>query len=279
MSSYILGHEPDELARLDAQHELWRDTLLPVLEASIAERHAALGRPVRVLEVGCGTGALIADLLSACGERCSVLGVELDASSASTAAERVAGCGQAEIRVGDVGRLDAVVGADERFDLIVARWLFIFLADPAAALAQLAGVLADEGRIVVQDYNHDGVRVFPDTDGAIATTIDATRAHWRREAGDLWIGARLPQHAAGLGLDVLDRRADIKAGDARSGVWSWVGRFLHGHVDALVATGDLSPSERHAFERGWSEAAATPGATIFSPIVVTTVFGRVTTAC
>lgn len=259
MTSYLLGHDDREHSRLGEQHLLWREILLEPL------RHAGLAPGARVLEVGCGPGDLLHDLAAMAGP---VIGIELDPKAAAVARSRVP---DATIVEGDVMQ----VAVEERFDLIVARWVLSFMPDPAATLARLGHWLAPGGRIVVQDYNHDGVRVFPDPEGAIARVIDGVRAQWRVEAGDLWVAARLPGLGAQVGLRTLSISPHVKAGAPRSPVWRWVERFLHEHVDGVVAGGYLSAVDRDRFHRAWQAAASDPGSVLFSPMQVVGILDRV----
>lgn len=260
LMQYLLGHDDREHSRLGEQHMLWREILLEPL------RHAGLGPGARVLEVGCGPGDLLADLAAMAGG--PVVGIELDPKAAAVARARLP---EAQIVEGDLMQVEV----DERFDVIVARWVLSFLPDPGAALARLGHWLAPGGRIVVQDYNHDGVRVFPDPDGAIARAIDGIRARWRVEAGDLWVAGRLPALGALVGLRTLSLTPSVKAGAPHSPVWRWVERFLSEHVDGVVTAGHLAAVDRDRFRIAWEAVRAEPTSVLFSPMQVVAVLERV----
>jgi hypothetical protein len=71
-----------------------------------------------------------------------------------------------------------------------------------------------------------------------------------------------------LGL-VASVRPEIRSGRPGEPVWRWVERFLHEHIDTVVASGHLTEGERAAFERAWSLRIGHPGAILFTPMQVT----------
>lgn len=249
MSDYLLGHDATEWDRLAAQHALWRSSLLPLP----IERHH------RVLEVGCGSGALLTDL-AATGA--TTWGLERDASAAAYARAHV----DATLIEGDL--YDAPL--PDGLDWIVARWVFSFLPDVDGAVARMVKHLAPGGRLVIQDYNHEGLSIFPHHPD-IWRVIEGFRAAYRRTGGDLWVAGKLPAAFLAAGLEVERVQPHAMAGPPDSAVWNWVERFLLGHAPNLVDSGELTEAQLHAFRTAWSEVRSTPGATLFSPLQVTVV--------
>ena len=124
----------DELRPVDEQwHELFE---LLVREGGLVAR--------RVLEVGCGTGALAA-ALAAKGAR--VWGVDAEPAMLEVARARIpAGVGLKEARA------EALPFKDGWFDRVVMR-LVLHLLDRPAALAEARRVLGPEGRLAVATFD------------------------------------------------------------------------------------------------------------------------------
>jgi len=103
----------------------------------------------RVLDVGCATGYLAAELAA---RGCVVVGVDADPAAAAAA---MAGGACAEVVTGDVETSDgrAVLTTRAPFDAVVAGDVLEHLRDPWAALAFLASLLRPGGRAVVSVPN------------------------------------------------------------------------------------------------------------------------------
>ncbi|RMG48545.1 MAG: methyltransferase domain-containing protein [Acidobacteria bacterium] len=254
---YLLGHGEREWSRLEEQHRLWRDTLFEPL------RRLGIGPGMRVLEVGCGNGVLLADLARLVGRHGRAWGVERDPLAAEAARQRVEKMPQAVVLQGDLfGKLPGPA------DAVVARWVFSFLGRPAEAVRHLAAALRPDGLLVIQDYDHDGLRLHP-RKPAVDRVIEAFRAAYRARGGDLWIGLKLPGHFARAGLELELVEPAVKAGPPGSAPFRWVERFLFEHIDTVVSDGHLAPADRVAFERAWREAAEDPATLLVTPIQLT----------
>ena len=141
-----------EYARLATRYDLrWAS----YIEASVRETVARLElRPgERLLDVGCGTGALLDAVCSApaCPD---AVGVDITPALLAAAHRRRAGhanaCGA--VAAADASRLPF---PDATFDVVVSTSAFHFFESPRSALAEITRVLRAGGRLVITDWCGD----------------------------------------------------------------------------------------------------------------------------
>lgn len=152
----------------------------------------------RILDVGCGEGALGAALKRA-GAR-SVVGIEVDARAASSARAALDA-----VALGDAATVE-VPGADEPFDWIIFADVLEHLPDPDRVLRRMLAYLAPGGAVVVSVPNFRFwavlVRLVVDrwsyTDAGVRDRTHL-RVFTRRSALAM-------VRAAGLEVERLDRR-------------------------------------------------------------------------
>jgi len=142
-----------------------------------------------VLEVGCGTGVVIRDLLAMVGARGQVVGI--DPSRATVKAARLLGRGlplrsRMALRVARGERLPFRSG---RFDVAVAITVILHVADPAAVVAEMARVVRRGGRVGLQDQDFGAVVLAHPDRALTARILDDVVARLYQEPHS---GRRLP---------------------------------------------------------------------------------------
>lgn len=123
----------------DLRHELYgqaftRDALLALLPEDWA-----------VADLGCGSGALAADLA---GYVANVIGIDNNAAMLKAARRRLKGVKNTELRKGD---LTALPIDDDACDATLCVLVLTYLDDVAAAVAEMARVVKPGGKVVVLD--------------------------------------------------------------------------------------------------------------------------------
>lgn len=210
--------------------------------------HLALGAGERLLDVGCGLGdaaLAFAPDLGAAGE---IVGVDASAEMVHGARARAASvrC-RTRFVVGDAGVLDE---SDRSFDAVRSERTLQWLADPAAAVAEMTRVVRPGGRVSLIDTDWSSFTIDVG-DHELAERVRDTMQVERSRPSH--VGRRLGELVRGAGLVVL---AETKAthtwtewdpdrSPAPSGCFSMrsladdvvdAGRLGRAEVDRFVAT-------------------------------------------
>lgn len=196
----------------------------------------------RALDVGCGSGRLMAALA---GVGWSVEGAEMDAEAAE-AARRGTGL---PVHVGSASSLGA--GLDP-YDLVVMMHVLEHLPSPVEAMANLARLLAPGGRLVV---------VCPNPESLLARRFGAAWYHWDA-----------PRHLVVLPAGALaraGRRAGLELRSART-LHRWAADTWRHSLAREGGTVPAGRAPRLAASRGWGLAevlAVAAGAPVGEEIV------------
>ena len=188
-STYIHGSEPAEQERLSLMNSLMNDPAL---------RELALKGGERILDVGCGLAQLTRAMAKAAGRR--VLGVERDPRQRAKAVALAREAGEdtlVEIREGDVFNLPLAAGEWGSFDVAHARFVLEHVHEPLAVVRNMVRAVRPGGRIVLQDDDHDLLRLWPECPGFKDIWAAYVRTY-DRLGNDAFIGRRLAtllQHA------------------------------------------------------------------------------------
>ncbi|HKQ56682.1 MAG TPA: methyltransferase domain-containing protein [Candidatus Eisenbacteria bacterium] len=146
-----------ETRRLMLQHQIYGPISRRFLDA------AGIGRGMKVLDVGSSTGDMTVLLADLVGPRGQVVGVDVRPDAIAAARVRMAAEGWENVSfvAGDVRDLDL----DTDFDALVARWVLMYLPDPAEVLHHLVARLRPGGIAAIHenDVSYPSA-VFPPTE-------------------------------------------------------------------------------------------------------------------
>jgi SAM-dependent methyltransferase len=262
--TYLLGDDRVEAGRLRAQARLWDPTAHALFD------RLKIRRGMRVLEIGPGAGSLHREL------RRRVSG-PVDAVEPSDTFAR--GIQRIAARDGfGPGRIWRANLSDVQlprahYDVIFARWVFLFLPDPAARVRQLTRALKPGGRLAVEDYQRETFRMIPLPD-TWERFLAADRAFFETQGGNASIGARLPALFAKAGLDVVAITPTVRSGHPGSPVWNWLSAyFLGGVIDRLVGLAGFRSADARRLKRDWIAASKQRASLLIGPALID-VIGR-----
>jgi ubiquinone/menaquinone biosynthesis C-methylase UbiE len=191
-SAYIHGTSSAEQRRLATMNEILN-------RGSI--REIGLSGGERVLDLGCGTGQLSRLLARAAGPSGRVVAIDRSGEQLAEAASLAREAGEAplvEFRQGAVGELPLTAAEWGSFDVAHARFLLEHVPDPLAVVREMVRAVRPGGRIVIEDDDHDLLRLHPEAP-AVAETWRAYQRSYDRNGNDPYVGRRLVSllHQAG----------------------------------------------------------------------------------
>jgi SAM-dependent methyltransferase len=187
---YVHGTDPDEQRRLTALNDMMN-------EASV--RELALKPQERVLDVGAGLGQLTRAIGRLTERR--VVGVERSGDQIAEAVRQARAAGEehlVDIRKGEAVNLPLEDDEWATFDLAHARFLLEHVPDPLEVVRAMVRAVRPGGRIVVEDDDHDLLRLWPEPPGVMPIWTAYMRGY-DRAGNDPIVGRRLVQllHQAG----------------------------------------------------------------------------------
>jgi len=150
---YALGHSEHELQRLSHQAQAIEPFTRQLFE------EAGIGRGMRVLDIGCGSGDvafLVADLVGLSGE---IVGVDRERKAVDWANARARSRGTTNVKFieGDPSEMEF----DQQFDAIVGRLVLMYYLDPVDALRKVIRHVRPGGLIVFQEVDLANARSVP----------------------------------------------------------------------------------------------------------------------
>ncbi len=255
---YLLGDSAIEAARLRAQARLWD----PVAEA-LFDR-VGVRKGWRVLEIGPGQGSLHVALRRR-------VGGPIDAVERSQVFARRLRVLCRRDRLGD-GRiweselLNASLPRAE-YDFIFARWVFLFLPDPAAHMKTLARALKPGGVLAVQDYYRKTLSMIPEPP-EWRHFVESDDAFFASQGGNASVGEELPSLVRQAALELVEITPTIKTGHPGSPEWNWLTTYFLGVMDRYARHPPFTPAEGRSLAARWRRAARDPTSLLIAPAVL-----------
>jgi ubiquinone/menaquinone biosynthesis C-methylase UbiE len=189
-NQYVHGTHPEEQARLTRLNALLN-------EGSLREIGARAGE--RMLDVGSGLGQFARAVAKITGV--PVVGVERSEQQIAECARQAQGAGEErllDLRRGEAQHLPLEDEEWATFDIAHARFLLEHVRDPLEIVKGMVRAVRPGGRIVLEDDDHDVLRLWPEPPG-LAEVWRAYMRTYDRAGNDPITGRRLVQliHQAG----------------------------------------------------------------------------------
>jgi SAM-dependent methyltransferase len=255
---YLLGDHRNEVARLRAQARLWDPHAFALFD------RIGVRRGWRVLEIGPGQGSLHAEL------RRRVRG-PVDAVEPSAVFRRRLHQLAARDGLGTATIWETTLAETKlpraTYDLIFARWVFLFLPEPDQHVRQLVSALKPGGVLAIEDYRRETMSMIP-CPPEWAAFMAADAAFFATQGGDASIAGRLPGMFERAGLHVVDITPTIKTGHPGSPVWSWLSTYFLGVMDQLGRLRPFTPPSAKSLTRQWIANGRNRSSLLIGPALI-----------
>jgi ubiquinone/menaquinone biosynthesis C-methylase UbiE len=215
---------------------------------------------MRVMDIGCGTGADSFDLAAIVGPDGLVTGVDFSETLIAEATRRAAARNLPVIF--EVGDAQALRFPDATFDAVRTERMLMHVPNAKQALSEMARVLRPVGRMAVHDFDWESQfcdSPYKDTTRKIATSFSDGMKNG-------WIGRQLPRLFREVGMtdvSIVFRTVTFS--------YSFLQLLLGGHVAQAVSTGTMSEREANQW---WTHLAqASNEGTFFSGLTAFIISG------
>ena len=219
-----------ELRAADAQQRAMLTTYIDDLD---------LEPGARVLEVGCGTGA-VTRFLAGRPEVAEVIGIDPSPVFVHRARELLAQNGNLTYHIGDGRRLGF---ADGRFDAVVLHTVLSHVPGPEQVLAEARRVVREGGRLALFDGDYATTTVALDSHDPLQACAEACI---EALVHDPWLTRKLRRLAAEAGWEIAEMRSHGYLETADPG---YALTLVDRGADALLAAGHLGEATAEALKR------------------------------
>ena len=193
------------------------------IENSYSSLLGLLTSEMSVLDVGCGSGAITADIAQRV--RGKVVGIDFSQHLIELAQKNYEHIPNLSFEVANINEYVS----DESFDLVIAARTLQWVNNSAEVVSKMVGLLKKGGKISINDYNHTKIEWSPAPPKSMLAMYEAF-LNWRSDAGfDNQIADNLPNIYKDLGLVDINIVAQHETGvrseedfEASTRIWSIV---------------------------------------------------------
>jgi len=179
---------------------------MPVGSQSVLDRRTVVNgnanllqlvkRGDRVLDVGCGSGAITKDIAALVGAQGVVIGIDNSDHLIAQAQKTYAHLENLAFMVADINHYRPA----ELFDVVTSARVLQWLARPAEVVLKLVALAKPQGCLTILDYNHTRIEFSPEIPSSMQVFY-ASFLQWRADAGmDNAIADHLDQMFCDAGL-------------------------------------------------------------------------------
>jgi SAM-dependent methyltransferase len=262
---YILGTNQTELDRLGFQHKVWKK-----ITDSFFDR-INIRKGWKCLDVGAGPGFVSMDLIERVGESGEVTALEPSELYLDYFKDQCAKKNIKNVKF-ILGKLEESDPENDHYDMIFLRWVIDFVPEPEKFLLKLLSALKKGGVIAIEDYNYQGIALFP-KGGAFDNITETVRNYWRAGGGDPYFISKIPLIFKKNNIELLDFSPQSLAGDSDSDIYEWANRFFSVHLQIMADMKVISQTEADEMLDDWKAHKDNPSTVFFSPVLVD-VLGR-----
>lgn len=258
MADYALRLTDDEMARYRLMAEQAR------AHETDLWAQAGVGPGARIVDVGCGPGAVLALLAEAVGTEGQVVGLDSDESAVAAASALIASTGLPSASV-KVGKADDTGLPEAGFDVVMMRHVLAHNGGAEQRIVDhLATLVRPGGALYLLDAHVRAIAMYPEPAG-LEDLFERYLKFLAARGSDLRIGLRLSHLVRAAGLLVEDFRGWIPIVEAPPRGPAWAAR------DAMLAAGAIDEDD---IER-WEKAYKALDAAAERPLLFPSVFAAV----
>lgn len=233
---YVLSTGETGRSRLEMLEELYGPTTESLLV------HVGLSPSMRVVDIGCGVGTVVAWEAARLGSSGAAVGVDISTEQLAEAAKRCLAQGLMNVDFVQASVYDTGLPEDS-FDIVSCRSLLSHLVDPEAAIREMIRLVRPGGVVICEDIDMRSIHADPPS-SAYERIVDLYYELARITRCDYSVGRRLADLLKKAGLSDVDSRHDQPAPRRGESKRWWELTFIES-APAMITAGILDQAELH----------------------------------